>query len=72
MPGRHRQPPFGDRHIEVATRDSHRPDDRLFRSLDLGLAGVPPGVFTCRLEYQLLHARPFLSDLSNIVERSFK
>jgi hypothetical protein len=36
MPGRHRQSPFGDRHIEVATSDGHRSDDRLFRSLDLG------------------------------------
>jgi hypothetical protein len=60
MSGRHRQPAFGDRHIEVATGHSHRPHDRLFRPRDAGIRRVSPGIFAGRLEHQLLHVGTLL------------
>ena len=53
--GRHRQPAFGDRHVEVAARHQQRPDDSLLRRRDLGLGGLPPGIVAGLLEHQLLH-----------------
>ena len=62
------RPKDGNRHIEVATRHRHRPDERLLGCRDLRVRSLSPGVFARRLEHQLVHLGPFFSDLSSIVE----